>query len=505
MDDGSNRIVRRKPGSGVSTSNNILPESIQDFRNDDGGEKKKKKKKNQRRASQPKTSKRRREWSSWWLLFRKLLSNILLRRTMMISMNLVAFIYCYRMGYLPDYDRMSLSMVRRRGSPRFPPRCMGYYFRNTTSDSFLGAQRMNPYLSRRFSQNIITMNVEELQGQIRLNDSYEYDYGRADVFEQGDCVARYDWQIHSFPTCNSIHEMDLTNQHALSKKAVQVALISGGYWRDVWMLKDFRGHKVALKTMRYTHEYEERNFERHRRDSVASERLTASPNVVDIYGFCGNSALHEFAAAGDIGMALWYSDVNFTTIEKLIVAYQVASAMSDLHSFPKDGGSGGYPAIVHTDINTNQFLFLKGRYKMTDFNRCRFLAWNKTSQTPCPFYVGNNPGKFRSPEEYEYAYLTEKIDIYSMGNIFYALLTEEWPFRKEENREAQRKVMDGKRPDIPPNLQNSTDPATVALYKVTQLCWKQDPKERPNATQVVTMIDSVLEELGVVQDENTTA
>ena len=50
----------------------------------------------------------------------------------------------------------------------------------------------------------------------------------------------------------------------------------------------------------------------------------------------------------------------------------------------------------------------------------------KEDDSPCGFYVGANPGKFRSPEEYSYKEEDEMIDVYSMGNIFYAILTGEY-------------------------------------------------------------------------------
>ena len=43
---------------------------------------------------------------------------------------------------------------------------------------------------------------------------------------------------------------------------------------------------------------------------------------------------------------------------------------------------------------------------------------------PCGFTVDSNPSVYRSPEEYSYKEETEKIDIFSMGNIFYTLLAD---------------------------------------------------------------------------------
>ena len=57
--------------------------------------------------------------------------------------------------------------------------------------------------------------------------------------------------------------------------------------------------------MRYEHEFEERNFDRHRRDALASERLSSSASIVDIFSFCGNTGVYEFVSGGDINDAIW--------------------------------------------------------------------------------------------------------------------------------------------------------------------------------------------------------
>jgi hypothetical protein len=41
------------------------------------------------------------------------------------------------------------------------------------------------------------------------DNSADYEEGLADEFETDECKAQYDWQKASYPTCNSIHEMDV--------------------------------------------------------------------------------------------------------------------------------------------------------------------------------------------------------------------------------------------------------------------------------------------------------
>jgi serine/threonine protein kinase len=46
----------------------------------------------------------------------------------------------------------------------------------------------------------------------------------------------------------------------------------------------------------------------------------------------------------------------------------------------------------------------------------------------CPFKISKSNGVWRSPEEYAFGLLTEKIDIYSLANVFYSMLSGEYPY-----------------------------------------------------------------------------
>jgi hypothetical protein len=140
-----------------------------------------------------------------------------------------------------------------------------------------------------------------------LQDSSSYDEGKSDAFETKTCKPQYPWQTRSFPSCNLLHEESMASHVARSSN--ELRRVGNGYWRDVWALPSSRFEKkLVLKTIRYEHQYLERNYDRHRRDALAMERLTQNPFVVDIYAYCGNSGVFEFADGGDIAEALWPHD-----------------------------------------------------------------------------------------------------------------------------------------------------------------------------------------------------
>jgi hypothetical protein len=89
----------------------------------------------------------------------------------------------------------------------------------------------------------------------------------------------------------------------------------------------------------------------------------------------------------------------------IITATQAAIALATLHNIDQEG----YPTIAHTDIAPAQFIKVQDTYKLNDFNRARFIAYHNNKM--CPYEIGVNPGKNRSPEEYNHEPLTEKVRV----------------------------------------------------------------------------------------------
>ena len=144
------------------------------------------------------------------------------------------------------------------------------------------------------------------------------------------------------------------------------------------------------------------NFEYIRMDALVSERLTASPRIVDIYGYCGMSILSEFLAGGDLeakvaatGGYIEQADLhdetevkpqnNYTSYEKLMLATGMARAIADLHGF--EGG-----VIVHDDIQLCQFFVHDGVVKLNDFNRAEIMLWDENNEEYCRYRNGRGHG-----------------------------------------------------------------------------------------------------------------
>lgn len=110
-------------------------------------------------------------------------------------------------------------------------------------------------------------------------------------------------------------------------------------------------------------------------------------------------------------------------------------------------------------------------------------------------YLTLLPLQFRSPEEYEYKPQTEKVDIYSMGNIFYYILSKEWPFERMKSEEGQKRIIAGERPKLSKEIQSSKDPAILAVINAMNHCWIHDPAKRATASEINKLLESQLRQM----------
>jgi Protein kinase domain len=291
-------------------------------------------------------------------------------------------------------------------------------------------------------------------------------------------------------------------------------LVAHGYWRDTWLLrhplvvdhKTLELERIAFKTLRFDHAYSEIVYDKQRRDAVTSERVQFSDHTIHMYAYCGTAALYEYAPGGNLMHYLNQFETGedwrkaYTPAERFQLALSVTSALADLHTTESDHGS----AIVHADFNANQFVAITmgltntqhddlnnnndrppiPQFKLGDFNLSKFVYRHHTTKQPCTVKTESTGGPWRAPEEYDRHGRTEKLDIYSLGNMLYAIVTGEWPFDEIKAEKAKTLVAHGKRPFIDDSVRDSKDPYDKAILTAMDRCWKHDPRHRPSALEV---------------------
>ena len=146
--------------------------------------------------------------------------------------------------------------------------------------------------------------------------------------------------------------------------------------------------------------------------------------IVPILGFDDNQAcfriLTEFCSGGDLSSQLSKPSSDETNLKWI---FQVAEALNYLHSRT--------PQIVHRDLKADNVL-LKDEssedLKLGDFGLVReYLATKSNvnnSAFPQTYYMKSVAGTTycMAPEVFDERY-TEKADIFSLGGVFYAILT----------------------------------------------------------------------------------
>ena len=464
---------------------------------------------------------------------------------------------------------------------------------------------MFPYAAPQLSSSPRRMALQSqwnqqgtLDPMLRVNPGEEaapQDHDRQ-PYVQGDCVPMKEWQVSSFPNCNAFHELNMMGMgrngtdvtfgrgwgsatRTGRRKAMYhmeedaVNFLGRGWFRAAWKV-DFgleESYPVVLKTLRLEREFYDEYYDLHRKDAVAMERLTVSvekwilpasvtahlpflislflvlclqpsPYVIDIYGFCGQSAINELADFFDDftnlqAFARQLGGNNDEHLLRLKLQICIMMALGVAHMHEIDGPNNA--TMVHYDINPKNVAIVKGgKPKLNDFNTVEFLKWNRVKQERCGFRGRLHEPWWRAPEELimpeayaegknisadaivasfeDQPLLDEKIDVWSLGNLIYNMLTghaargqaKAWRYA-----EVRRDVLAAKMPWRPTDAMylNSTQPAIVAMKRAVERCIVKDPKRRWSALDVayemMDALDKILEgnEKGSAQgDSNET-
>ena len=180
---------------------------------------------------------------------------------------------------------------------------------------------------------------------------------------------------------------------------------------------------TAIKTIRFTDDFDEDQAAKIREQVYREAEVVAKlshPNIVTIYDVGEDLDLSYLAMEYLEGESLeaYARKEQLLPIRKTIdVTAQVCDALGYAH------GHG----IVHRDIKPANIMILKnGLVKVTDFGIARATASSKTRTgviKGTPYYM--------SPEQISGMKVDGRSDIFSLGIVFYQLLTGELPFGGE--------------------------------------------------------------------------
>lgn len=344
-----------------------------------------------------------------------------------------------------------------------------------------------------------------------------------------ECIPMVHWHTQSFPLCNALHEINIPlflmqkspDDDANDRRSAadgQLSLLSTqGSWRSVWKLESTLSSlllpsddeateagvstAVVLKLLKFHRDFNEQSFDHHRVDALAMERLTSSRHIVDIYGYCGQSVLSEFAP-DNARTAI--KNESLTPFDRLVMGRDLALALADLHSI--DYPNATNVTLTHNDVNMANLVHVDGHLKLNDFNIGILQRWNATvpssssssSSSICRTPVRFSAPLWKSPEEILNASAVDAAatDVYGLGNLLFQVLTKRQPWTHLEpegplnNTEVAMRKCNGRFPFVPDKYRQNVN---SALYFAVLACFRKSPHDRPTAFQIAQRLDAAIQ------------
>ncbi|WP_318615474.1 Stk1 family PASTA domain-containing Ser/Thr kinase [Sporosarcina sp. YIM B06819] len=197
--------------------------------------------------------------------------------------------------------------------------------------------------------------------------------------------------------------------------------IGDGGMSKVYLAHDMiLNRDVAIKVLNYDFANEEELKRRFQREALSATSLT-HPHIVDIFDVGEEGELLYLVMEYVEGQTLKkfiQSNGPLSPKQALPIMRQLVSAISNAH----------HNGIVHRDIKPQNILMdTEGNLKITDFGIA--MALSATAHTKTNSVIGTV--HYLSPEQARGGMATKKSDIYSLGIVFYELLTGELPFSAE--------------------------------------------------------------------------
>jgi serine/threonine protein kinase len=241
------------------------------------------------------------------------------------------------------------------------------------------------------------------------------------------------------------------------------------------------------------------------KEAIVMEKLTYSPRIVDLYGYCATSIIAE-AMPVDVttlivpGDKLGYDrgrmhqkdldqlqlgDVhplnNFTVPEKLQLALTMAESLADLHGFP-----GG--VMSHGDYHPDQHLqSAQGELKLNDFNNARFLDFSEEKNAYCRYSISYG-GTYKSPEEFGNDWCDEGVDTFSFGHNIYGLLTGLYPmYDTFSHTQVRKRILNHELPYVDPRYRTRSY-IEGRLVEIMEKCWAYQSSDRVSVFEIVKFL-----------------
>src|SRR5271156_212896 len=213
----------------------------------------------------------------------------------------------------------------------------------------------------------------------------------------------------------------LTSGHLLAQRYEVLSLLGEGGMGSVYKARDVElGRMVALKVIRPDLARNRAILDRFKQELILATQVTHR-NVVRIYDLGEAEGIKfitmEYVEGEDLAAVL-HQRTKLPPHEAVNIIEQVCRALEAAHSV----------GVIHRDLKPQNIMCEKGgRILVMDFGLAKTLEGERMTQTGA--MVGTL--EYMSPEQALAHNLDQRSDIFSLGLIFYELLTGQTPFRAD--------------------------------------------------------------------------
>lgn len=240
--------------------------------------------------------------------------------------------------------------------------------------------------------------------------------------------------------------------------------IGFGGMAEVYLARDvLLDRKVAIKIMRKEFVNNKAQMEQFKREAKSAARLI-HPSIINIYDVCEDKNLNYIVMEYVEGVTLKAFEEQHGRLDpSLAVALtlQLASALEHAHSHN----------IIHCDIKPQNIVLTESMQpKIVDFGISKIVS-NETMAFTASV-VGSV--HYFSPEQAQGLKITAQSDIYSLGIVFYEMLTGHVPFDGSTAVAVARKQVE----EQPPRLADDWPRAPEALQQILDKALAKDLDKR---------------------------
>ena len=256
----------------------------------------------------------------------------------------------------------------------------------------------------------------------------------------------------------------ITKGQKINDRYEIIRSIGEGGMANVYLARDIiLERNVAIKILRGDLSSDEKFVRRFQREALSASSLS-HPNIVEMYDVGEDNGTYYIVMEYVEGMTLKQlikKRGSLSLSEAIDIMLQITDGIKEAHD----------SYIIHRDLKPQNILIKEnGEVKITDFGIA--MALNSTQLTQTNSVMGSV--HYLPPEQASGKGATIKSDIYSMGILFYELLTGKLPFKGDNAVEIALKHMKN---DIP-SVREINDSIPQSVENIILKATAKNPKNR---------------------------